>query len=40
MSSLDDRQEAWTLSIEERKDVVALIEEHRNLTEKSGLALM
>jgi len=34
------RQEAWTLSIEERKDVVALIEEHRNLTEKSGLALM
>jgi hypothetical protein len=34
------RQEAWTLSIEERKDIVSLIEEHKNLTEKSGLALM
>lgn len=34
------RQEAWTLSIEERKDIVALIEEHKDLTEKTGLALM
>lgn len=34
------RQEAWTLSYEERKDVMALIEEHRELTEKTGLPLM
>lgn len=34
------RQEAWTLSIEERKDIMKLIEEHREMTEKSGLALL
>ena len=34
------RQEAWSLCIEERKDIVALIEEHKDMTEKSGLALM
>ena len=34
------RQEAWTLSPEERKDVVTLIEEHKTMTEKTGLALM
>ena len=34
------RQEAWTLSIEERKDIVTLIEEHKKLTEKTGLALL
>jgi hypothetical protein len=34
------RQEAWTLSIMERKDIVALIEEHKEMTEKTGLALL
>ena len=34
------RQEAWTLSVEERKDIVKLIEEHKEMTEKSGLALL
>jgi hypothetical protein len=34
------RQEAWTLSIEERKDIVALMEEHRELTQKTGMPLM
>ena len=34
------RQEAWTLSAEERKDIIALIEERREVTEKTGLALM
>lgn len=34
------RQEAWTLSIEERKDLIALVAEHKDMTEKTGLALM
>ncbi len=34
------RQEAWTLSIEERKDMVTLIEQHKEMTEKTGLPLM
>jgi hypothetical protein len=34
------RQEAWTLSPEERKDVIALIEDHKELTERTGLALL
>lgn len=34
------RQEAWSLSIEERKDIVALIEDHKEMTEKTGLALL
>jgi len=34
------RQEAWTLSNEERKDIIALIEERKQVTEKTGLALM
>ena len=34
------RQEAWTLSIEERKDIIELIEEHKQMTEKTGLPLL
>jgi hypothetical protein len=34
------RQEAWTLSLEERKDIIALIAEHKEMTEKTGLPLM
>lgn len=34
------RQEAWSLSPDERQDIVTLIEEHRELTEKTGLALL
>lgn len=34
------RQEAWTISPEERNDFAKLIDEHRELTEKTGLALM
>ena len=34
------RQEAWIFSMEERKDIVALIEEHKEMTEKTGLPLM
>jgi len=34
------RQEAWSLSPDERQDIVTLIEEHRDLTEKTGLALL
>lgn len=34
------RQEAWSLSAEERKDIVNQIEERREMTEKTGLPLM
>ena len=34
------RQEAWSLSLEERKDIIKLIDEHRELTEKTGLPLL
>lgn len=34
------RQEAWTLSVEERKDIIKQIEERREMTEKTGLPLM
>lgn len=34
------RQEAWTLSVEERKDMITLFEEHKEMTEKTGLALL
>ncbi len=34
------REEAWCLSPDERKDVIKLIEEHRELTEKTGLPLL
>ena len=34
------RQEAWTLSIEERKDIIELIDEHKQMTEKTGLPLL
>jgi hypothetical protein len=34
------REEAWTLSPDERKDIIKLIEEHRDLTEKTGLPLL
>lgn len=34
------RQEAWTISPDERNDFAKLIDEHRELTEKTGLALM
>jgi hypothetical protein len=34
------REEAWTLSPIEREDIVALVDEHRDLVEKTGLALM
>lgn len=34
------RQEAWTLSPEERKDVVRVVDERREITQKTGLPLM
>jgi hypothetical protein len=34
------REEVWTLSVEERKDIVASIAERKELTEKTGLPLM
>lgn len=34
------RQEAWTLSHDELKDMMKLIDEHKELTEKTGLALL
>ena len=34
------RQEAWTLSPAEQRDVIALIQEHKELTEKTGLPLL
>jgi hypothetical protein len=34
------RQEAWTLSLDERKDIIKLIEERRELTEKTGMPLL
>ena len=34
------REEAWTLSIEERNEIMKLIEEHKELTEKTGLPLL
>lgn len=34
------RQEAWTISPEERKDVVRLIEQHKEMTEKTGMPLL
>jgi len=34
------RQEAWTLSPEERKDVVRVVDERREITQKPGLPLM
>jgi hypothetical protein len=34
------RDEAWTLSPEERRDIVAAIEERKEMTEKTGLPLM
>jgi len=34
------RQEAWTLSIDERRDIIKQIEEHVERTTKTGLALL
>lgn len=34
------REEAWTLSQDERRDILELIEENRETTEKTGLPLM
>jgi len=34
------RQEAWTLSVDERKDLIKMIEEHVERTSKTGLALL
>jgi hypothetical protein len=34
------REEAWTISPEEREHYIKMIEEQRDLTEKTGLALM
>jgi hypothetical protein len=34
------RQEAWTLSPHERQDIIKSIEERKETTEKTGLALM
>lgn len=34
------RDEAWTLSPNERQDIIKLIEEHKELTEKTGMPLM
>lgn len=34
------REEAWTLSPDEREEIMKMIEEHRDLTEKTGLALL
>lgn len=34
------RDEAWSLSPDERRDIMDLIEEHRELVEKTGLPLM
>jgi hypothetical protein len=34
------REEAWTLSASEREEIVTLVDEHRDLVEKTGLALM
>jgi uncharacterized protein (UPF0210 family) len=34
------RQEAWTLSVEERRDMVKLIEQHKEMTEKTGMPLL
>ena len=34
------RQEAWTLSPDERKDLIKMIEEHVERTSKTGLALL
>lgn len=34
------REEAWTLSQDERRDMLELIEENRETTEKTGLPLM
>lgn len=34
------REEAWTLSPDERKDMIKSIEERKEMTEKTGLPLM
>lgn len=34
------REEGWTLSHEERRDILELIDENRETTEKTGLPLM
>ena len=34
------RQEAWTLSPDERNDIMKIMKEHKELTEKTGLALL
>lgn len=34
------REEAWTLSLAERQDIIKSIQERKENTEKSGLALM
>jgi hypothetical protein len=34
------REEAWTLCSAERKNILKLIKEHKELTEKTGLALL
>lgn len=34
------REEAWSLCPDERTKIMKLIEEHRELTEKTGLALL
>lgn len=34
------REEAWTLCPEERNDILILMKEHKELTEKTGLALL
>jgi hypothetical protein len=34
------REEAWTLSPDERQDIMKSIEERKEITEKTGIALM
>jgi hypothetical protein len=34
------REEAWTLSVEERKEIMKLVDERIKLVEKTGLPLL
>jgi hypothetical protein len=34
------REEAWSLSPDERNEIMKLIEEHKDMTEKTGLPLL
>lgn len=34
------REEAWTLSPDERDEIIELIEEHKELTQKTGMPIL